>query len=116
MRRHGLNSTYCAGCRCDDCTADHVAMSRNWRMHDLERLFRPRPAWFDQAACTGLDPNLFHPVAGAVAVKFRAISICKRCPVREQCLEHFIDEPLGIYGGTTPTERVRLRRAREAAA
>ncbi|MFC7598131.1 WhiB family transcriptional regulator [Terrabacter sp. GCM10028922] len=36
--------------------------------------------------------------------------VCASCPVRQQCLEHAlrVPETFGIWGGTTPTERVHL--------
>lgn len=43
----------------------------------------------------------------------RAKSVCRRCTVREDCLQHALDnEPLvGVWGGLTPKERRRLPRA-----
>ena len=121
MSDHGRYTTYCKGCRCDDCRKAKSIYAANYReatsgVETFQRLFRPRPDWFDRAACSGLDPDWFHPLNGSNWQIRQAKSICERCPVREQCLEHFIDEPLGIFGGLTSTERVKLRRARRAAA
>lgn len=30
-RTHGKHSTYCAGCRCDDCTEAHRVHMQRWR-------------------------------------------------------------------------------------
>ena len=44
----------------------------------------------------------------------RALRICDGCPVRQQCLDFAVrsGEKDGIWGGTTPEERIRARRAR----
>ncbi len=49
--------------------------------------------------------------------------ICGRCPVRAQCLEYALSGAdtwggiaTGIWGGTTPQERDRLRQKRKAVA
>lgn len=41
-----------------------------------------------------------------------AREICNRCPVKEQCLQHALDnkERWGMWGGTTPIERRRVER------
>ena len=44
----------------------------------------------------------------------RALRICDGCQVRQQCLEFAMrtGESHGIWGGTTPDDRARARRAR----
>lgn len=78
--------------------------------------------WRDDAACNGLDTNLFHPNFHSTHLKsWRAIekakTICRGCPVRIPCLEEALryeaaDGHLmwGVWGGTTPQERSRIRR------
>jgi WhiB family transcriptional regulator, redox-sensing transcriptional regulator len=71
--------------------------------------------WRAEAACVGVDPDLFFPFEiGAVSAKQanRARLVCARCPVRSQCLQFAMDIPEahGIWGGTTPQERLRQRR------
>lgn len=46
-----------------------------------------------------------------------AKAVCRRCPVREKCLEHALRErePHGIWGGLTTRERRRLLKLRDAA-
>ena len=41
-----------------------------------------------------------------------AVALCATCPVRAQCLEYALrnKESHGIWGGTTPEERRRIRR------
>ncbi|HVL32040.1 MAG TPA: WhiB family transcriptional regulator [Actinomycetota bacterium] len=67
--------------------------------------------YFSDAACEGLDPELFYAEAGAAIMKAKAY--CARCPVRERCLEWAIKrEEFGVWGGTTARERSALRRER----
>ena len=46
--------------------------------------------------------------------EMRAKSICQACPVLEQCRTHAlrVDEPYGIWGGMSESERVEILRAR----
>jgi WhiB family redox-sensing transcriptional regulator len=68
--------------------------------------------WQGWAACTGADPDLFFPDRGELALDAKAV--CATCPVIEECLAHALThhEDHGVWGGTTPTERRRLRRVR----
>jgi WhiB family transcriptional regulator, redox-sensing transcriptional regulator len=73
--------------------------------------------WRAASACLNTDPDVFFPVAvGSAASKqvARAMRICAGCAVRQQCLDFAMrsGEKDGIWGGTTPEERVRARRAR----
>jgi WhiB family transcriptional regulator, redox-sensing transcriptional regulator len=73
--------------------------------------------WREAGACLAADPDLFFPVAvGTAADKetTRALRICDGCPVKRQCLDFAMrtGEASGIWGGTTPEERVRVLRAR----
>ncbi|MGI5223573.1 WhiB family transcriptional regulator [Actinoallomurus sp. CA-142502] len=65
--------------------------------------------WRDEAACRGMDPELFFPVGGVAASTRR---LCSRCPVREDCLIEAVADGLdGFWGGTTPKERRGMRPA-----
>ncbi|MEU5598505.1 WhiB family transcriptional regulator [Streptomyces sp. NPDC020298] len=71
--------------------------------------------WRDHAACRHEDPDLFFPVGTtgpAVWQERQAKAVCERCPVRDQCLDWAMDtgQTLGIWGGTTESERRALRR------
>jgi WhiB family redox-sensing transcriptional regulator len=73
--------------------------------------------WRAASACLTADPDLFFPIAAGTAVAkqvSRALRICGGCQVRQQCLDFALrsGEKDGIWGGTTPDERVRARRAR----
>jgi len=71
--------------------------------------------WRAAAACLSADPEVFFPVAASsFAVKdvAKALQVCGRCRVRQECLDFAIrtGEMHGIWGGTTPEERTRARR------
>ncbi|MEU7133715.1 WhiB family transcriptional regulator [Streptomyces sp. NPDC046261] len=73
--------------------------------------------WLRYAACTREDPDLFFPV-GTVGPAARqqedAKKVCRRCPVRAQCLDYALrtGENSGVWGGTCEDERRRIRRRR----
>lgn len=71
--------------------------------------------WRAAGACLSADPDLFFPIAtGGAATRqvTQAQRICAGCGVRQQCLEFAMQtgETHGIWGGTTPEERIRARR------
>jgi WhiB family redox-sensing transcriptional regulator len=74
-----------------------------------------RQAWLDQAACRDLGPERFFPEPGEHVKAAEAKAICAACQVRDHCLDlavkaaRGIDADHGIFGGTLPTERSRLR-------
>lgn len=75
-----------------------------------------RPDWMAQAACRGIDPNLFFPTRpqgeGTGGEMAAAKDVCQGCPVREVCLDYGMDERFGVFGGKSERERRRLRRGR----
>src|SRR5215211_4745288 len=74
-----------------------------------------RQAWLDRAACRDLDPERFFPKSGEQTKAAEAKAICAGCQVRDQCLDLAvnaaggIDQDHGVFGGTLPAERSRLR-------
>ncbi|MEV6579901.1 WhiB family transcriptional regulator [Streptomyces sp. NPDC051582] len=65
-------------------------------------------------ACRNADPALFFPAYGVPLSQVQitaAKELCTGCPVREECLAIAVrsDESDGIWGGTTPLERRRMR-------
>lgn len=71
--------------------------------------------WRAGGACQSADPDLFFPIAtGEVASRQIAMAqrICADCRVRQQCLDFAMraGEMNGVWGGTTPEERIRARR------
>lgn len=68
--------------------------------------------WQQEAACRGMDTELFfHPEGERGGTRRRraeaAKAICATCPVIEQCREAAIAarEPYGVWGGMTEEER-----------
>lgn len=66
--------------------------------------------WRDDAACRDTDPDAFYPDAGKSGTY--ALMICRRCPVRTECLAEALDlgDQFGIWGGLSVAERKNLRR------
>ena len=66
--------------------------------------------WRAYALCSRSDPELFF-AAGALEHKMAKV-VCRKCPVRSQCLAYAMDAPIdhGIWGGMTERERRRHRR------
>jgi WhiB family transcriptional regulator, redox-sensing transcriptional regulator len=82
-------------------------------------LVRPALRWHRQGACHGWPQDWWFPpenVLGAArtALEDQAKAVCRRCPVRTCCLAAGLQTPaiadIGVWGATTPKERVRLRR------
>ncbi len=68
--------------------------------------------WEREAACLGVDPDLFFPERNASPAD--AKEVCARCRVREACLEYALAQSIqhGVWGGLSAPERRRLRAAR----
>ena len=74
------------------------------------------PSWRQNAACWGVDPDIFYPAAEEEAEVAKAI--CAQCPVRQTCLEYALAhrERDGVWGGATEKERRRILRQRRKSA
>lgn len=74
--------------------------------------------WTADAACRGLDTELFYPVADTARLAAPAKAICADCPVRADCLAWALEigDDHAVLGGLTPRERRALRRAGRRAA
>jgi WhiB family redox-sensing transcriptional regulator len=80
--------------------------------------------WWEFAACRGQDasfffaPSYFEKRAEKHAREAVAKSFCRRCSVRDECLEYALRlrDPHGVWGGLNEMERRALlrRRAQEA--
>jgi WhiB family redox-sensing transcriptional regulator len=74
-----------------------------------------RQGWLDQAACRDTDPERFFPEPGEQTKAAEAKAICASCQVRDQCRDLAVnaagglDHDHGVFGGTLPAERSRLR-------
>jgi WhiB family transcriptional regulator, redox-sensing transcriptional regulator len=74
--------------------------------------------WREDVACLDADPELFFPIGtqgGSLRQIEEAKRICRRCPVRRQCLAWALDTGVtdGVWGGTTPDERRVIRKPAE---
>jgi len=80
--------------------------------------------WADGALCAQTDPDLWFELSTDRYIskpngtrETAAKDICGRCPVRQECLDYAMADPMlqGIWGGLTQREREQARRrAREA--
>jgi WhiB family transcriptional regulator, redox-sensing transcriptional regulator len=78
----------------------------------------------EQGVCSasGLSPDAWYPASGPAETANRqaaaAIAVCAACPVRQECLELSLRNwtlgQHGVWGGTVPAERERLRVGRVA--
>jgi WhiB family redox-sensing transcriptional regulator len=72
--------------------------------------------WTETASCVSADADLFFPL-GDETVHAEQIAeirrVCAACPAARRCLEWALTtgEPEGIWAGTTPGERRRIRAA-----
>ncbi|WP_281259665.1 WhiB family transcriptional regulator [Mycolicibacterium palauense] len=80
----------------------------------------PEGSWHLRARCRGMPAEVFfaddhHRGQRRVDHENHAKFICGGCPVQFQCRTYAISvqEPHGIWGGTTPRERAALRRSSE---
>jgi WhiB family redox-sensing transcriptional regulator len=69
----------------------------------------PVGEWALRAACAGMDASIFFPCRGNAGMR-EAKTVCARCPVKQQCLDHAMaqGESEGIWGGLNASERERL--------
>jgi WhiB family redox-sensing transcriptional regulator len=72
--------------------------------------------WRDHAKCKGMNIDMFFPERGVPYSSIKATkAICKACPVMMDCLNMILNtenDNFGIYGGTTPKERRKIRSER----
>ncbi len=86
--------------------------------------YPPPGPWATEAACRGLEPELFMSALDNRTARTdleAAAAVCRTCPVHVDCLDYALGagrDLLGVWAGTTPGQRRRLRqtvRARLAA-
>lgn len=76
--------------------------------------------WKDDAACAGEGPTVFYrsegearrgSAGGENTMRLARRIFCDGCPVRSACLEEAVrtGEHFGVWGGTTPGDRGRMR-------
>ena len=68
--------------------------------------------WRNEANCLGSDPDTFFPESKDKRYAKDALAVCRKCEVKDDCLDHAIenDEKYGIWGGMTPEARKKLSR------
>ena len=78
--------------------------------------------WQVQGACRGMDSSFFfHPEGERGPARAdreaRAKEICRTCAVLEQCRCHAlsVQEPYGVWGGLSESERDTIIRGRDRA-
>lgn len=74
----------------------------------------PGPDWRTRGACRDEDPDLMFPAGDhgpARAKTAHAKTVCRRCPVRADCLAWALEhgEDHGIWGGLTEGERQAVK-------
>ena len=73
------------------------------------------PRW-ELRACQAMDPEIFWLDADTDAdvPNHIALAACNRCEIAVSCLEWaMVHERLGVWGGTTPRQREKLKRGIE---
>ena len=76
--------------------------------------------WMDDALCAEVGTEIFFPDRGGNPA--RALDVCRRCEVRRECLDYVMELEagtphgvMGIWGGTTGTQRAKMKSARRRA-
>lgn len=84
--------------------------------YDVRHFARP-PAWTENAACAGQDPELFFSDRD-LSLNAAAKRVCAICPVRLACLADALAsrEEWGVRGGINFANRDEVRALREGAA
>ena len=77
--------------------------------------FDRKADWRHQAACRTEDPELFFPTGTtgpAVMQAEEAKQVCRRCDVREKCLDWALTsgQDFGVWGGMSEDARRALKR------
>jgi WhiB family redox-sensing transcriptional regulator len=72
----------------------------------------PPVAALPDRACAGIGPEIFYSTTGGKPVE--ALDLCGICPHADPCLEWALEtrQDHGIWGATTPEQRVTLLRRR----
>jgi WhiB family redox-sensing transcriptional regulator len=73
--------------------------------------------WADDAACDMSTADTFYPDKYDGGDTRPAKRICAVCAVQAECLDFALktDQRLGVWGGTSPSDREKLRRKGNAA-
>ena len=76
---------------------------------DFTNIITP-PAWMADGLCAQVDPDTWFPERGGSTREAKAV--CRRCPVRAECLAYALanDARFGVWGGTSERDRRRMKR------
>ena len=71
--------------------------------------------WMEDAACRGEPIDSFFPESGFNGKVRDAVTMCKGCSVRPECLEFALANEIdyGIWGGATAPQRKIMRQMRD---
>lgn len=76
--------------------------------------------WMDDALCAEVGTEIFFPDRGGSPA--RALEVCRGCDVRQECLEYALNLQAGtaygiagVWGGTTASQRDKMKSARRRA-
>ncbi len=72
---------------------------------------QPDRTWQDEAACHGVDPDLFFPDSPH-DVPAGAQAHCMTCPVFDTCFTYGLGQEHGVWANTSEDDRRRIRKAR----
>jgi len=93
-------------------------MAHRGQVYDIIRFpfTRSWAPWKAKAACKGLDVSLFFPKEYQSLKAKEARAICATCPVIIECRRFALDthSDVGIFGGLSPSERVKWSLGYEA--
>ena len=75
-------------------------------------MWEPNTDWRKDAACAGVESDVFFPSLDDEVVSEKAKEICATCPAQEACLQYSLstNQAAGVWGGLDASERRRLRR------
>jgi len=65
--------------------------------------------WLEDAACKGMDTNIFFPDKPSIKHVRQIEAVCGPCPVQEQCREYGDMERYGFWGGVGTRARIKNR-------
>jgi len=71
-----------------------------------------KPWQFEGASCWGIETNFYFPEHHKVTDENKKVkALCKSCIWQKECLTYALHYSVdGIWGGTTPRERVGIRK------
>lgn len=83
------------------------------KKHGLTFYWLERPAFDGTQKCAGMDTEIFYPIEFLDRGEARVIEkFCNNCSFKQECFEWaLVHEAYGFWGGTTPPDRERIRRA-----